>query len=607
MSLRSRGLGDAEMRLVLRFPRPDVKVGGLTAETPGVRPINPIVTLTSAPIALTAASSRAARNWSANLRALAVVQPSLVDAMQSLPAHGEWVLARDGSLTLLDSAGAWIGNCSLPYRAGVAMLKTLDPRGTVACFLAPNHAAEIRAALERLSPEQAVLTIQPDLQSLRIALACEDFSADLDAHRLFFAFGVNCSEEMRSIFATNPGLPTPQQFIKLPTLSSELVDPLIAESQKLFAAVISDRAERVRATREHRPESPREVRQIAVIAGSRFSLWDDAGAARAEALLPASLDIERTSVELTRLDPDLPIFAGPLATAELCKDCDALITPDTGRCDFPDVLPIDLPWVTWVTKGRIPAAQAAGPNDALLVADAAWLQAAVSAGWKPERVGIATFAPRPITSTVEQMFDGWTVIANTVPISLPEKLEEFSSHRLLWEQIAAELTADPFAVGDDVGPYLYKLSRRAGIDEASMDRRLFIESLILPAYQQGIVRATVNAKLPVRLFGAGWDVIEEFQSLAGGPIASRASLASALASSSKLVHVWPTTQAHLIDSAGVPVFRRKLSRLDAFIREAKQYQPPKSAPQPTQPMSVDRILSVLPSDFGRPGRERRLY
>lgn len=582
---------------------PYILLAESTSETSPVRSINPIVTLTSAPIAHTAAASRAARNWAGNLRALAVAQPAMVDLLQSLPVHGEWVLARDGSLTLLDSVGRWIGDCSLPYRAAVAMLKTLEPCGTLFCLLAPSHAADIRASLDRLNAQQAVLAVQPDLQSLRIALACEDFTADLDSHRLFFATGPEWNSQMRSVFIAHPGLPTPQQFIKLPTLSGEVADPLIAESQKLFVAVNNERSDRIRSLRDQRPAASSAARRIAVIAGSRFSLWDDAGAALAEALRPVSPD-----VELPRLDPDLPIFAGPLAAAEFCNACDALITPDTGRCDFPDVLPKDLPWVTWVTKGRIPAASSAGPHDALLVADPAWIQTAVTAGWKAERVAVASFAPQAIDhDNAAQTFHGWTVIANTVPIELPKRLEEFSSHRVLWEQIAAELSADPFAVGEDVGNYLYKQTRRAGIDEASLDRRLFIESLIVPAYQQGIVRALSKAKLPVRLFGDGWHLIDDLRPLVAGPIENRAALAAALASSTKLLHVWPTAQSHPIAVTGLPVLRRMLSRLDAFVRDAKQFHPPKTTPQPTQPISIERILSVLPSDFGRPGKERRLY
>ena len=587
----------SETRTALLAVQP-AEADGIDCSKPARRSDNRYVTLATAPIVTSAAAAQAARNWTANLRALAIAQPQVVDAVQALPVHGEWVLARDGVLTLLDHTDRWLGGCSLPYRAAQAMLKSFEPRGTLAGFLAPGHAAEIRAALDRLSHEQAVLILQPDLQTLRVMLSCGDFSADLAAHRVYFVTGNFWSDDLQELFVRHPGLPTPQQFIKLPTAEADVVDPLIAESQKIFNAVITERAERIRTLRDTPRSRALRLRQLGVIAGTQFKLWDDAGTALAEALCSASPDDGFT---VTRLDPDVPIFAGPLATAEFCRTCDAIVTADTARCDFPDVLPLDLPWVTWVTKGRIPAHASAGVNDALLLADAAWTPTAVGAGWPADRVRVAAHPLLiPVAQPSAAVYEGWTVIADTVPIETPGVLEDFSSHRLMWEAIAAELAANPFALGEDLNDFLYRHARRQGVDVASIDRRLFIETLIVPAYMQGIVRQLLKHAVPVRTLGRGWDQMDEFSAIARGPVSNRAMLAEAAATSTRLVHVWPLLHAHPIDAIGLPVLRRTVSRIEAFVQQARQPSPPRGVVPSANALTIGTIREALRPIFQLP-------
>lgn len=531
----------------------------------------------------TAAEAAAARHWAANLRALSAVQGEVVDAVQSLAASGEWVFARDGSLTVL-YGGQWLGGCSLPYRAGRAMMQSLDPRGSVMCFLAPLHAGEIQADLNRLSAQQAVIVLQPAVSVVRTILAAGDFAAAIDAGRLLFVTGDSWPDAFRSLFERHPGLPTPTQFIKLPTLGGEIADPLIAGAQHVFASINSNRADRIRVLRDA-PRITTTVRNLAVIAGSKFGLWDDTGEQMASAVTADA------AVSVSRLDPDQPLTAGPLATAEHCAKADALLTADVARCDFPDVLSKSLPWVTWVTRGRIPAYAGAGPLDALLVADAHWRDAAVKAGWPANRVDVAGF-PAVARTATDNTFDGWTIIADTLPLAMPKKLDEFSSHKLLWEAIAAQLSRDPFVL-DEPNAYLGKRCRAMNIDEATLDRRLFIDQLITPAYQQGLVRALIKGGVKLRIFGAGWGEIEEFRAVACGPIVDRASLSQALGSSRRLIHVWPNQHGHPIFATGLPVLRRRVSLLDAFVSQARTGTVAASPQQPVPPISLSRVLSVL--------------
>jgi hypothetical protein len=400
---------------------------------------------------------------------------------------------------------------------------------------------------------------------------------------LLFVTGEPWADDLRRLFNDRPGLPTPQQFIKLPTLTGDIADPIIQACQSVFAAVNAERTERIVALR-NTPRTFSNSGTIAVIAGSKFALWEDPGAQLATALLPSD------ATNLRRLDPDCPLLAGPLAVAEFCSKAEALVIADVGRCDFPDVLSKDLPWVTWVTRGRIPNRAAAGPRDALLVADPSWRDAAIAAGWDAHRVDIAGF-PAIAPTESGSKFDGWTVLADTRPVQMPKQLDEFSSHKLLWEAIDAELRTNPFAL-DDAASFLHKRCRSMDLDESTVDRKLFLEQLILPAYVQGVVRALLKADVPLRVFGLGWGQIEEFAAVAAGPIGDSEALAQALGGSKKLVHVWPGSGAHPIFATGLPVLRRRVSLLDAFVREAKSGAT-LTIPQPVPPISLAGVKRVL--------------
>jgi len=160
------------------------------------------------------------------------------------------------------------------------------------------------------------------------------------------------------------------------------------------------------------------------------------------------------------------------------------------------------------------------------------------------------------------------VIADTVAIEMPDF--DLSSHRILWETIARELADDAFVVGDDAGAYLAKWLKRAGVAGESLDARAFVERLIVPLYQQTLVRWLVGAGVDVKLFGRGWDRVEGLADRHVGPVADREALASAADACAALVHVWPVAGAHAIDAAGRPVLRRGNRDKAQWLNEAQR-------------------------------------
>ncbi len=252
------------------------------------------------------------------------------------------------------------------------------------------------------------------------------------------------------------------------------------------------------------------------------------------------------------------------------NDCGVLVTANTARADLANVLSETLPWITWASGTRIPNFRAAGPKDALITA---YPQLARTAGWPANRIVEAAWPkarnskPGPSGHRSQAAF---AIIINTHPLDPPSDLIEFSSHRVLWELIAADLHDDPFALTGDIDAFLTRRMRKLDIVAEAFPAQRFVNELILPAYQQGLARILIRAKIPLATFGKGWDRIPEFAAFAAGQVASRENLREIASDHLGLVHVWPSTGPHPIDTLGRPVLRRRGSHGTSFLNNAKQ-------------------------------------
>jgi hypothetical protein len=223
--------------------------------------------------------------------------------------------------------------------------------------------------------------------------------------------------------------------------------------------------------------------------------------------------------------------------------------------------------------------------------------AAVAAGWTTAHVHVGTWPLQvPAEPPVEKRL---AVLADTFSLATPADLDDFSSHRLLWETIRAELLSDPFKLPDDLHGFLKDRMSRASIAAEGFDRPRFIEKLIVPAYQQGLARALVAAGFPVRTYGLGWESDPTLAPYAGGDIESRGAFATAIASSSALVHVWPRKGTHPVEFTGRPVVRRTANKKETFLRDARlalagHTTPPRDH-EPALPISAEVVAELLPA------------
>lgn len=545
-----------------------------------------------------AASDVARLNWAANLAAISSTQPALAAMLREEMPAVRWAFGRDASLTAFGPDGKWWQGCSLPLAAADAMLASMDVQGRVACLLRPTLAAHVRVALRHCRPDQAIIALSPEPADLPVLLHCDNFAGDILAHRLWFAWGADWAASLEQLFAERPGLATPTQFIRLPTTPADQVDALVSAAQPLFAAAAVARAAEVRRRREQwRRPGPAARRRLCVVAPSHFRLWEDAGAVLANSLRAQA---DETSDVIT-FDPDDPARSSALALLDAADSCHAIVAADTTRADLPGVLPASLPWITWATRsGSIPPADVAAPHDALVVANPELRQQAFQLRWPAVKVGVAGW---PAIAPIGAAANGSTrrpmlaVIADTVPIIEPERLAEFSSHRLLWHHIAAELAADPFALREDAGIYLEENLRRHSVGRDGFDAGLFLQHLILPAYAQGLTRILLRAGLPLRLHGIGWDRIDEFRPAAAGPVTCASDLARIAREVAAVVDVWPAGATVPLGRLGRPVVRRGMATsAGPFCDAARRALVGGRIDAPVaEPVSLGSVLSLLPA------------
>jgi hypothetical protein len=230
------------------------------------------------------------------------------------------------------------------------------------------------------------------------------------------------------------------------------------------------------------------------------------------------------------------------------------------------------------------------------VADPAFLPAAISAGWHKSQVTVAAWPGVELPRTTASPA-GLAIIADTLPVrtDVDEDTFELSSHMVLWELIASELHANPLLAADDPDAYLTSRMNRLSIGPEGFDRALFLNTLVGPAYQQGLARALLAARLPVRLFGQGWGGIPEFAPHAAGPIASRPDLLRAAGSAAALVRATPGSHPHPIAALGRPVVTPAAGPLEVLLRAASKAIAAKpAAVRAAAPLlSADLVLTLL--------------
>lgn len=517
-----------------------------------------------------APAEQAAAHLRQNLAALRITQPELAESAAADPAILEYRTARDGSLSALESPRRFVGGCSVPAALADELLGTVELASPAVCYLAPTHAAEIALALRKLRHTQVLWVIWPEIEPLRLALRLCDFSEPLGQRRLWFAAGADWAGQLRHLLEAHDGLAVPAQLVRTPLLPPELGEAMTAQMRDLLGQVSEHRAARLAELRA-RPTTV-SASTLRIVRPASFALWQDAP----ESLWQAAQIPGR---ETAPLDPDDVMCATPLAMARAIAGAEALLIADRAREDLGDVVGSETALITWLTSPReLPWSR--HPRDAVLVCDQRWCAPLLKGGWPAERVRVAQWPTREQTPRPGPM----VMIADTLDTDIDLERFDLSSHRLLWEMIREELLERPMALGLDAPAYLRACMRKLEIAAEGLDESFWLTRLILPAWQQGQVRALRRAGIEVRVHGAGWDD--------GQPVPDRNALDATLHGTAGLVLPAPVDHPHPCEALGLPVLRpmaesKWLETARAMTRGQARVIPPK------QPLSAALLVELL--------------
>jgi hypothetical protein len=402
------------------------------------------------------ASNLAEENLKSNLSAM----PQGFELEADLP-DSEVVFAREGTLTCKIN-GQWMSGCSVPAAAARELLATMKMDCPTGVFLEPSHPAQVRSALNKLLPRQAIIALVPDRATLSFFLLCENFSADLRAGRLFFGTGAQLSK----MLASNIGLPVPRQFIKTRLLRAERAEALIGELTPVINAENARRNGEM--NRLYQTIKAHRDGKWAVFTPMDFHPGDY-----------AARHLAKIAGDQILINADRADQTSPLGLLMSLQNARGLLAPRLTRKDVPFV-PVDFPIVTWVLKAPIP--QAGNPGDVLLVPTREMRKQAMEMGWR--RVELAAPAPERWTENGRDVF----VFGDARWTPAGERDFLHSSHRLLYEAIGNELAERPFNLTEDVASFLAARAVKLDIRPRDLDARVFVDELIFPAFTQGILK-----------------------------------------------------------------------------------------------------------------------
>ncbi|MBC7783696.1 MAG: hypothetical protein H7144_07635 [Burkholderiales bacterium] len=484
----------------------------------------------------------------------------------------EWTTARDGSRTA-KVAGKWLGGCSVPRRSAEMMLRNFVPRGNVICMLMPSHAQQVPACLAKLEKSAALIVITREASDAPLFRECADLSGDEAQGRLFLAWD---EASLREIFTANPGLPIPQQFVRLPITPADQSDAAIKWAQKVFSEAASAQGARAAAARNRWTKT---TDHLCVAVRTDFALWQNAGATLAGVLNETTVDLSDARQSAAALVPERASISA------------ALVTTDWARADQKELIAPRQPWIAWITRPRVPAYVPTSPHDALLLADESFMPLAIASGWPEDRLAIARWPAMmidPLHGT------DLALIADMPTLDPPELVQEYSSWRVVWEAIRRDLLDHPHKLAGDVDGYLEKSRRHFGVPSDKFPAALFSEQLIAPAYIAGIAKWLKEQGLPLSIHGRGWETGDFSKDRPQQPITTHDGLRVALSSAAGIVDPF-FSSAHPVRSIQLPRLQTLGRTPQRIIQDARAILAGRAAPTPVESqLTSDLIHRFLP-------------
>ncbi len=409
------------------------------------------------------------------------------------PADVDWCFARDGTLTGRIGDG-WIGGSSVPSLVAERLADRVDVPRDALCLVAPNHAQHVIALLDRLPKTANLLAVLTDANALATAMCCADWSNAIQSGRLRLLAGADVAADIVRLANDQLEWAVPKQLVVFGDTRAVQDGDAVAAVQNAAQRGLRDAAEeRARQVAAAVTTTQPATHDIALLAGLNLRLPRSAGSALAAALA------EDESRAVRVVDVDDPRSASTLIAANAAAAAQCVVTPDLTRSDLPNVVAASTPWLAWVATHRPPVPWREG-SDVILLADERWQVEWLTAGWPRDRVRVAGWpvVPREVTGRTI------AVVADLPPREPPADIAAYSSAAVVWEQLAADVEADPWKAVDPER-LVENRHARAGLacDDATVAR--WQRGCVQPAVTRGLVARLRASDTPLRLIGTGWD------------------------------------------------------------------------------------------------------
>ena len=504
--------------------------------------------LCSSSPAQTLASQRARSHFLANQAAL-----SQTDSRLAFPHDAEFVFARDGSLTVLESGHAFRGQCSVPTAAARAMLEGVRLARPVAVMLAPVHAAQVRVLLDQIPQGHALVVIIPEEQDAGVILSCGDFSGDIENGRCFFLTGQAWDGEFLSLIDQHPGLPVPTQLVRLhDSLHADQISPRVHE---LVQQCERGRQAQIKTTRQNP-----DYRYDLGIALPSDGPWNS----------PTLTQVNGLNDTISTLDVGDVRHTGPLGLAQLASRCRSVLVAEITRKQAGEIAPQSTRWLTWSTGDHVPPAEGALAHDRIILADPQQQSAATQSGWTARQISVAR---EYIGSSSADASPLSAVLIPFVDPSadVPAYIQDRSSVQLLWERLEHELCANPFVGRGAARPYVEFIARDMGVQ---------LDGLSMEWIAHGLIPRCLAAAVRIACEKRGVTVIPGLR--------LRSEFDAQVVRASAVVDLWPVSASHAIRRVGRPVLRAWCGDERSLFRP---FKPAVVAPS----MGVDFIAKLVRS------------
>lgn len=483
--------------------------------------------------------------------------------------EGVYAVARDGSLSVRvadptdvgdddgESVGigpdwsvietAWLGGTSVPRRAAECALSRVDVSVPAAVLIAPIHPQVTRVLLDKLACDQMLLLILPEDESLAHHLTLVDFSEDLSRGRLRICAGLRWREQLGELLDSPIDLPIPTRFVRVGSTPSDVSDRIQSLAQPIIAHAAERLAGRLSSITmsERQPVVP--AGNVLLLGSSRFVLWNDASAR----LWETDARSMGTKVDLAH-----PIERSPSQLARRAEDADLVVSADFARAEHPGFLPATVPWIC-LAQTRVPRVTAdERSRDLVFVMNPELLPAAVAAWGERRAIDVRTILEQANQeSEPKRSSDGPTVLLmDRFPDVVPEAIERFSTHRLLWDHLERAVAAGDRAMSLGVVDWLKREARRFNIDPDMLPLELLLSRRVIPLLARATAKRLVDDRAGFEIWGEGWQDDAELSHVWRGPIGDVQTFDRVVGTSGRLVDVWAGLKHHPVRTMNREIF-----------------------------------------------------